>query len=158
MNSNNSLVPGRSVTNGEVRGTLLMVAHDRARVLVDDVPDWYPVDSLKTTRGRPALVHYSGLCRWDLQNLVDSSNEFCQEAIRFLFGRQTPIEQQVSHTIYENDMGFRADHARKGTLLALLAPDAWGAPEYSMARGILKRYCGTQLFDLAAERMEGADA
>jgi hypothetical protein len=154
----NQLVPGRHVTilgSSEARGIVLRVddAGERARVLdaSTDMPSWFPTDTLRGRRGRPAHVHSSGLCRWDLEQLVASDSQFCQEATRFLFGRQTDDEQGSATTRHDNDLGFRADHARKGTILATLAPDAWGDREYGIARSILSRYTGTQLFDLAAE-------
>ena len=154
-----TLTPGRHVTiltATDTRGIVLRVDGERARVLeaASEVPSWFPCADLQGRRGRPAIVHTSGLCRFDLTNLVNTDDSFCQEAIRFLFGRQTDDEQGSACTRHDNDLGFRADHARKGTILAALAPDAWSGMEYNTARTILHRYTGTQLFDLAAEWLE----
>ena len=64
------------------------------------------------------------------------------------------MERARATTIDRNEIGFRADHARRGSILAQLAPDAWGEAEYVTARGILFRYSGTQLLDLAADYIE----
>jgi hypothetical protein len=151
-----TLTPGRHVTiltATDARGIVLRVDGERARVMdaASEIPSWFPCADLQGRRGRPALVHTSGLCRHDLTHLVNTDPAFCQEAIRFLFGRQTDDEQGSACTRHDNDLGFRADHARKGTILSALAPDAWTGAEYDTARGILHRYTGTQLFDLAAE-------
>jgi hypothetical protein len=158
-----TLTPGRHVTIltvREARGIVLRVDGDTARIMeaTTEVPHWFPVADLQGRRGRPAIVHTSGLCRYDLTFLVNTDTAFCQEAIRFLFGRQTDDEQGSACTRHDNDLGFRADHARKGTILAALAPDAWTGAEYDTARTILHRYTGTQLFDLAAEWLENPGA
>lgn len=154
-----TLTPGRHVTiltATDARGIVLRVDGERARVMdaTTEIPSWFPCADLQGRRGRPAIVHASGLCRLDLTNLVNSDLAFCQEAIRFLFGRQTDDEQDSACTRHDNALGFRADHAQKGTILAALAPDAWTGAEYDTARSILHRYTGTQLFDLAAEWLE----
>lgn len=154
-----TLTPGRHVTiltATDARGIVLRVDGERARVMnaTSEIPSWFPCEDLQGRRGRPAIVHASGLCRHDLTVLVVHDDGFCQEAIRFLFGRQTDDEQGAACTRHDNDLGFRADHARKGTTLASLAPDAWSGAEYATARTILHRYTGTQLFDLAAEWLE----
>lgn len=156
-----SLTPGRHVTiltATDARGIVLRVERDEARVMdaTSEIPSWFPLADLQGRRGRPAIVHTSGLCRHDLTHLVNTDLAFCQEAIRFLFGRQTDDEQGSACTRHDNDLGFRADHARKGTILSALAPDAWTGEEYDTARTILHRYTGTQLFDLAAEWLENS--
>jgi hypothetical protein len=157
-NNNSAFVPGRHVTNLDrtMRGIILKVEDRpqgiRVLQLSTNSPVWYDVSELRANRGRPAHVHPSGLCATDVVDLINNSKEFCQAAISELYGRQNPMEQARATTIDRNEVGFRADHARRGCILAALAPDAWGESEYSTARSILVRYSGTQLLDLAASR------
>ena len=60
-------------------------------------------------------------------------------------------EREVLSTRWDNEVGFRADDARRGSALALKSIVAWGDADYAMARQILSRYTGTQLFDAASE-------
>ena len=155
-NNNNTFVPGRHVTNGSISGIVLTQRGYLVRVLNTNTntPFWFDAVDLRGTRGRPGLVHPSGLCQFDVNAFIASSHQFCQEGIRLLFGRQNDMEQARGTTIERNEVGFRADHARRGSILAQLAPDAWGDAEYVTARGILYRYSGTQLLDLAADYIE----
>lgn len=150
-----ALRPGRHVTAGTPsgRGVVLTTRGSEVRVMdaASGVPAWFPAREVVTRRGRPALVSDTGLCRWDVDALIASDNSFVFDAITLLFGRQTDDEQVSATTRHDNDLGFRADHARKGTILAALAPDAWGEREFVIAREVLSWYSGTQLYDLAAE-------
>lgn len=153
-----TLTPGRHVTiltATDARGIVLRVDGERARILdaTSEIPSWFPCADLAGRRGRPAIVHASGLCRFDLLNLVATDEAFCHEAITFLFGRQTDDEQGHRCTRHDNDLGFRADHAKDGSRLALTV-GGWNATDLTRARSILNRYTGTQLFDLAAEWLE----
>lgn len=158
-----TLTPGRHVTiltasaqrGVDSRGIVLRVDGERARIMdvSTEVPSWFPCADLQGRRGRPAIVHTSGLCRFDLLHLVATDESFCQEAVTFLFGRQTDDEQGSRSTRHDNDLGFRADHAKDGSRLALTV-GGWNDSDHRRARSILNRYTGTQLFDLAAEWLE----
>lgn len=157
-NNNSAFVPGRHVANLDrtMRGIVLQVKEGSIRVLQlgTNIRTWYEASELRTIRGRPAHVHPSGLCAADVLSTINNSNEFCQAAISELYGRQNPLEQARAATMDRNEVGFRADHARRGSVLAALAPDAWGEAEYATARSILVRYSGTQLLDFAASYLD----
>ena len=123
-NNNNTFVPGRHVTNGSISGIVLTQRGYLVRVLNTNTntPFWFDAVDLRGTRGRPGIVHPSGLCQFDVNAFIASSHQFCQEGIRLLFGRQNDMEQARGTTIERNEVGFRADHARRGSILAQLAP------------------------------------
>lgn len=141
----------RNVT-GSVDGALVRLSPDgeTATVLVRLTGKLarVPADSLTPTRGRPIKL-VRGLCRADVDELVETSAEFCVDAVTELFGRQLDNEREAKATIADNDVGFRADDARKGSLLALKS--VWDLADYCTARVLLSRYTGTQLYDMASE-------
>lgn len=148
----NKLVAGRQVTNGFTKGTLLSVDSGVARVcLRDGSVREVEAATLRHSRGRPARLNPGALVRSEVAALVKSDAQFVREAIALLFARQTSDEQVVRATRWDNDMGFRADDARRGSALALKSECAWSEADYAVARAILSSYTGTQLFELAAE-------
>ncbi len=109
-----------------------------------------PASTLTPSRGRPIKL-IRGLCRADVNELIRDSRDFTHDAIVELFGRQLDEERAALATYADNDVGFRADDARRGSTLALKSVCAWDDTDYAMAREILSRYSGTQLFDVASE-------
>jgi len=151
----NGIKVTRNVT-GSVDGALVRLSKDGeiATVLVRDTGllERVPAATLTPAKGRPIKL-IRGLCRADVNELIRDDDDFCQDAIGELFGRQAYDERDAKATYHDNDVGFRADDARRGSMLAVKSACAWGAEEYAMARGILRSYSGTQLFDIAAERL-----
>jgi hypothetical protein len=151
----NGIKVTRNVT-GSVDGALVRLSQDgeiatvlaRATGLLERVP----ACTLSPSKGRPIKL-IRGLCRADVNELIRDDSEFVQDAIVELFGRQTMDEREVKATYHDNDVGFRADDARRGSLLACKSACAWQDADFAIARGILRSYSGTQLFDVAAERL-----
>lgn len=145
----------RNVT-GSVNGALVRLSSDglTATVLERDSGNLVRVPSatLVPSRGRPIKL-IRGLCRADVNELIRDDGDFVHDAIVELFGRQLDSERASLTTIADNDVGFRADDARRGSMLALKSVCAWDAGDYAMARSILSYYSGTQLFDIASERL-----
>jgi hypothetical protein len=105
--------------------------------------------TLVPTRGRPINL-VRGLCRADVDALIESDLTFCAAALDELFVRQTADEREAKATKYDNKVGYRADDARRGSTLALKALCAWSPEDCATARDVLSAYSGTQLWDLAA--------
>lgn len=124
---------------GEIATVLLRASGRLARV---------SAESLSTTKGRPVKL-IKGLCRADVNELIESSDDFCRDAIEELFGRQTCDERDAKSTRYDNEVGFRADDARIGSELAQRS--VWSVLDLANARGVLYYYSGTQLWDVACE-------
>lgn len=143
----------RNVT-GSVQGALVRLSQDGsiATVLVRETGKLARVaaETLSPSKGRPIKL-IRGLCRADVNELIDSSDTFVQDAIDELFGRQLESERKSLATWADNDVGFRADDARRGSLLALKSGCGWTDGDYATARSILRLYSGTQLFDVACE-------
>lgn len=151
MITENILVAGRKVTNGWTKGTLLSVENGTARVaLTDGTVREVEAATLRHSRGRPAKVNPGALVRSEVDALVATSEGFCQDAIALLFARQTSDEQISKATVWDNDLGYRADHALRGSRLALKSPCGWTGEDFATAREVLSRYSGTQLFEVAA--------
>lgn len=110
------------------------------------------VSTCVPARGRPIKL-IGGLCRADVRELLATSDTFCVDATRELFGRQLESERNSLATWADNKVGFRADDARRGSLLALKTACAWTAEDYSLARDIMDCYTGTQLYCLASEHL-----
>lgn len=152
MLTENILVAGRQVTNGWTKGILLSVTNGNARVcLRDGTVREVEAATLRHSRGRPARLNPGALVRSEVAALVRNDAQFVREAVALLFARQTSDEQIVKATRWDNDMGFRADDARRGSMLALKSDCAWQEADYALARSILGAYTGTQLFELAAD-------
>lgn len=155
MANTNGIKVTRNVT-GSVEGALvrLSLGGDVATVLQrsDGKLVRVPALSLSPAKGRPIKL-VRGLCRADVMELIESDGEFVNDAIRELFTRQTWDERDAKATHHDNDVGFRADDARRGSMLALKSECAWTDEDKCMARAILGTYSGTQLFDIAAERL-----
>lgn len=150
-----SLITFRHVTRnvtGSVEGALVRLSQDgeTATVLVRKTGKLarVPASSLSPAKGRPIKL-VKGLCRADVDELIDGSEEFCRDAIEELFGRQLDSERAALATFADNDVGFRADDARRGSTLALKS--VWSPVDLFYARTILRAYSGTQLFDVACE-------
>lgn len=109
-----------------------------------------PADTLTPWRGRPIKL-VNGLCRADVDELIATSDAFVVDAIGELFGRQLDSERESLATYDDNDVGFRADDARRGSLLALKASCGWTPEDYATARILASRYSGTQLYGIASE-------
>lgn len=153
MTTSNSLRIARNVT-GSVQGALIRLTCDGTLATVLERTSGKLVrveaSTLVPARGRPVKL-VRGLCRADVNELIRDSAEFVQDAIAELFGRQLSSERVALATWADNDVGFRADDARRGSLLALKSDCAWTDADFATARGILSVYSGTQLFDVAAE-------
>lgn len=145
----------RNVT-GSVQGALIRLSNDglTATVLERDSGLLVRVatSTLTPSRGRPVKL-VKGLCRADVNELIRDDGDFVHDAIVELFGRQLDSEREALATYADNDVGFRADDARRGSMLALKSVCAWDSADYSIARDVLSRYSGTQLFDVASERL-----
>jgi hypothetical protein len=159
------LAQGMVVTNGFVRGHLVGVSESGllSRVLV--IPGVkkgnkpVPLDereervvetrSLRSLRGRPMKVNIFGLLRRDVERLCHDEG-YAREAMDFLFGHQTTDERAIRQTTYDNDRGFRKNHALQGTALA--EKTLWSLEDFTKAREILGWYCGTQLLEREIER------
>lgn len=139
-------------------GALIRLSQDgtMATVLVRDTGKLARISaaSLYPTKGRPVKL-IKGLCRADVDELIDSNVNFCFKAIEELFGRQTEDERVTTTTRHENKVGFRADDAKLGSKLAMT--DAWNQVDLVQARQILRAYSGTQLWDLASEFLSAQD-
>jgi hypothetical protein len=152
MLTENNLVPGRNVTNGWTKGVLLSVAGGTARVaLKDGSVREVEAATLRHSRGRPARLNPGALVRSEVDALIAGDASFVREGVALLFARQTSDEQIQRVTRWDNDLGFRADDARRGSALALKSACAWTDADYATGRRILRAYSGTQLFELAAE-------
>lgn len=152
MLTENILVCGRNVTNGFTKGVLLSVENGVARVcLKNGNVAKVEAASLRHSRGRPAKLNFGALVRSEVEALVKNDAQFVYEAVALLFARQTEHEQIRRETIFDNDIGFRADDARRGSRLALKSRCAWTPEDYRAARRILWSYTGTQLFELASD-------
>lgn len=151
----NGIKVTRNVT-GSVEGALVRLSKDGETATVLQRSDGtlvrVPAASLSPAKGRPIKL-VRGLCRADVMELIRDDAEFVSDAIREMFTRQTSDERDVKATKHDNDVGFRADDARRGSMLALKSDCAWTAEDFAMARAILGAYSGTQLFDIAAERL-----
>lgn len=134
------------------KGAVIRIKGDTAVVLVRETGKLapMPVADLRPTKGRPVNL-VRGLCRADVDELIDSDTAFRVSAVRELFGRQTDDERVVLATRWDNKVGFRADDARRGSELALKSACAWTDTDHATAKGVLHAYSGTQLFDLASE-------
>ena len=76
-NNNNTFVPGRHVTNGSISGIVLTQRGYLVRVLNTNTntPFWFDAVDLRGTRGRPGIVHPSGLCQFDVNAFSASSHQ-----------------------------------------------------------------------------------
>lgn len=161
-----SLGLGMVVTNGFVRGHLIGVSESGllARVLViparvkkgakvvpPDERDETVVElrTLRSLRGRPMKVNIFGLMRRDIERLCHDEG-YAREAMDFLFGHQTTEERAIRQTTYDNDRGFRKNHALWGTVLA--ERTAWSLEDFTKAREVLHWYAGTQLLEREISR------
>jgi D-alanyl-D-alanine carboxypeptidase len=86
-------------------------------------------------------------------NLINTNHNAVYRAIVVLFAEQTSDEQRHEDTKHLNRRGFRADHAKRGSMLAkkiarkeLLTPE-----EFIWAREVLRRY-RWQLLIAAAQK------
>ena len=151
----NGIKVTRNVT-GSVDGALVRLSQDgeTATVLCRATGELerVPACTLSPAKGRPIKL-IRGLCRADVNELIRDDADFCQDAIVELFGRQVFDEREAHATWHHNDVGFRADDAKRGSALAVKSACAWLDGDYAMAREILRSYSGTQLFDVAAERL-----
>lgn len=151
----NGIKVTRNVT-GSVNGALVRLSRDGEIATVLERASGMLVrvaaETLSPAKGRPIKL-VRGLCRADVNELIRDDAEFVQDAIVELFGRQTMDEREVKATYHDNDVGFRADDARRGSMLALKTGCAWTAEDFAMARAVLFSYSGTQLWDVAAERL-----
>lgn len=136
------------------RGAVVRVSRDgqTCTVLLRDTGKLVSMPSahVEATRGRPIKL-VKGLCRADVDDLVGNNPEFRVRAIRELFGRQTEDERGSLATRWDNRVGFRADDARRGSMLALKSACAWTEDDHTIAIDCLLPYTGTQLWDLASE-------
>jgi hypothetical protein len=87
------------------------------------------------------------ITREKIESILDNSVVAVIKGILFLYERQTADEIGSKHTKYDNERGFRVNHARRGTELAekILNGETLTVSELSEARGICKNYAGTQL-------------
>lgn len=146
--SDKRLALGRVVTNGWVKGHLIGVSDSglMARV-VDKLGDLHVTElaTLRSLRGRPCRVNRYGLVRSDIESMVRSDLGYAREAVSFLFGRQTTDERAERVTTYDNDRGFRKNHALVGTGLA--EKSVWSPEDHGKACEVCSWYSGTQLLD-----------
>lgn len=151
----------RNVVNtatGE-KGAVIRVKGDTATVLLrsNGRLSAMHVNDLAPTRGRPIKL-IQGLCRADVDALIESDASFRVAAIRELFGRQTDDEREVRATYYDNKVGFRADDAKRGSTLAVKSACAWTDEDHNAAMWCLFPYSGTQLWDLTSQFLSEPDA
>lgn len=157
---------GMVVTNGFTKGHLIGVSESGllARVLVipqrlrkgskvvpvEDREDHIvELATLRSLRGRPMKTNIFGLLRRDVERLIQDEG-YAREALDFLFGHQTTEERAIRQTTYDNDRGFRKNHALQGTALA--EKSVWDLQDFTKAREILGWYTGTQLLEREIER------
>lgn len=156
---------GASVTNGVIRGHLVGVTQSGllARVLVnpgkiDGKP--VPLDerktqivelrSLRTGRGRPMAMNIFGVLRSDVEKLIVEDEGYARAAMDFLFGEQTTEERAMLATKYDNDRGFRKNHAKLGAELS--EKSVWSPEDRGSANNLLMWYTGSQLLDWEVNR------
>lgn len=158
---------GMVVTNGFVRGHLIGVSESGllARVLViphvrkgnkpvpRDERDEAVVElrSLRSLRGRPMNCNIFGLLRRDVERLCQDEG-YAREAMDFLFGHQTTDERAIRQTTYDNDRGFRKNHAKIGAELA--ERTEWSLADFTKAREVLGWYSASQLLEREIERRQ----
>lgn len=157
---------GMVVTNGFVKGHLIGVSESGllGRVLVipqrvqkgakvvpaDDREEAVvELKTLRSLRGRPMKTNIFGLLRRDVERLIQDEG-YAREAMDFLFGKQTAEEQAIRQTTYDNDRGFRKNHAKLGAELA--EKPVWDLQDFTKAREVLAYYTGTQLLEREIER------
>lgn len=151
----------RNVRNvfSEVRGAVVRVSREGvATVLLTETGKLarMPVGHLAVTRGRPIKL-IGGLVRADIDELIVSSGDFRIAATRVMFARQTEDERSAHATRHDNNVGFRADDARKGSALALKSACGWTAEDHLVAIDCLLPYSGTQLWELASTFLTDLD-
>ena len=87
------------------------------------------------------------ITREKIESILDTSTVAVVKGILFLYERQTADEIGSRHTKYDNERGFRVNHARRGTELAekVISGEILTVSELAEARDICKNYAGTQL-------------
>ena len=150
----------RSIVSA-LRGALIRLSPDGATATVLDRDSGklarVSADTLVATKGRPVNL-VRGLCRADVDELIEGDAGFAAECMTELFVRQTADEREVRQTRHLNRVGFRADDALVGSTLAGKSLCAWTETDHAMARDVAKVYSGTQLWDLASLWLQAGDA
>jgi len=113
-----------------------------------------PATDLKTMRGAP-IKFTMGMVRADIDELIVASDVFRYNAVRVMFVRQTLDERLASATKHANGLGYRADHAKRGSELAV--KKEWTSEDHSTAKDCLLPYSGTQLWELASTFLTDID-
>lgn len=82
---------------------------------------------------------------------LNNSNNAVVKGILYLYEKQEEDERDSKDTVYDNERGFRVNHAKRGSELAekALKGEEWTIEETSEAREICKSYAKTQLLDYA---------
>lgn len=82
---------------------------------------------------------------------LNNSKVACVKGILYLYEKQEEDERETKDTMYDNERGFRVNHAAKGSNLAekIIRGEELSMSELAECRDICKCYANTQLLDLA---------